>query len=293
MPELWFPEAKRDPFPSSGQHAGGPAKGVLHSTEGKSYASARSVYAGSRVPPQVTVTYERGRFEAYQHMPAEQAGKALVNKPGGVQTNRDGAFQIEIVGTCDPKWRGVAGWLYLPEAPKPYLEGIARLMRWAERSLGIRRASPLPFRPYPSSYGSNGVRMSGAAWENFSSWCGHQHVPENSHGDPGAIDVAFLIGSQGGGTAVQPQFSPPLSLQIAGECACPSGGAWVVFPDGGVGNFGGAPLRGSPNGKPYWGARKAADIYPVPLPDDPAEPGTARWGYRIQATTGEWYGPDF
>jgi hypothetical protein len=35
--------------------------------------------------------------------------------------------------------------------------------------------------------------MSGRAWNAFKGVCGHGHVPENLHGDPGAIDFATLI----------------------------------------------------------------------------------------------------
>jgi hypothetical protein len=35
--------------------------------------------------------------------------------------------------------------------------------------------------------------MSGAQWQGFSGVCGHMHVPENDHGDPGAIDFPRII----------------------------------------------------------------------------------------------------
>jgi hypothetical protein len=35
--------------------------------------------------------------------------------------------------------------------------------------------------------------MSGKAWNAFKGVCGHSHVPENLHGDPGALDFANLI----------------------------------------------------------------------------------------------------
>ncbi|HEY6222818.1 MAG TPA: hypothetical protein VIW26_03470, partial [Gemmatimonadales bacterium] len=40
---------------------------------------------------------------------------------------------------------------------------------------------------------NNGVRFTAAAWLAFDGWCGHQHVPNNDHGDPGAIDIARLL----------------------------------------------------------------------------------------------------
>src|SRR5215471_17719630 len=47
----------------------------------------------------------------------------------------------------------------------------------------------------PSSYGtSNGVRLSGSAWNAYKGILGHQHVPENDHGDPGDINIAAIMG---------------------------------------------------------------------------------------------------
>jgi hypothetical protein len=56
------------------------------------------------------------------------------------------------------------------------------------------------FQAYPGSAGkkkpdgpSNTVRMNGATWNDFRGHCGHQHVPENVHGDPGSLDVAAVM----------------------------------------------------------------------------------------------------
>jgi len=38
------------------------------------------------------------------------------------------------------------------------------------------------------------VRLSNAEWRVYTGWCGHQHAPSrNTHGDPGAINIAFLL----------------------------------------------------------------------------------------------------
>jgi hypothetical protein len=55
-------------------------------------------------------------------------------------------------------------------------------------------SGPKAWPAYPKSYGNEGgQRMSGAEWNDFKGVCGHTHVPENDHGDPGAIDFAQLI----------------------------------------------------------------------------------------------------
>jgi len=41
--------------------------------------------------------------------------------------------------------------------------------------------------------GEAAVRRGDRAWNVFKGVCGHCHVPENQHGDPGAIGFATLI----------------------------------------------------------------------------------------------------
>lgn len=78
---------------------------------------------------------------------------------------------------------------------------------------------------------------------------------------------------------VRPVHDPP--LQLVDWLECPAGGTWLLFGDGGVGPVGGAPALGQPLSHDYWGNRKAAKIV------------SAEGGYRVQSTTGEWYGPNF
>lgn len=188
----YYPDAIRDILGDSGTFTGGPAKGVLHTTEGKSYAGARSAYVANRSNPHFTVTFEKGYFQCYQHCSIGRASRALKNLSGGAQTNRDMAIQIEIVGSCNPPnahW----GNLYVPTFPQAYLDGIGKLMRWIEANAGVGRFTDATFKAYPGSYGNNGVRFSANKWDNYNGWCGHQHVPENTHGDPGNIDINYLL----------------------------------------------------------------------------------------------------
>lgn len=191
MAEEFYPGATKDILGDAGAYTGGPAKGVLHTTESLKYAAARSAYISNKSNPHFTVSYENDYFQCWQHCSIKRASRALKNLSGGAETNRDWAIQIEIVGTSDPNknW----GSSYVQNFPLGYLDGIRNLMRWVEQNAGVARYVGVNFKPYPSSYGNNGVRMSGATWDNYSGWCGHQHVPENSHGDPGAINIAYLM----------------------------------------------------------------------------------------------------
>ena len=35
--------------------------------------------------------------------------------------------------------------------------------------------------------------MTNDEWNDFDGWCGHQHVPENEHWDPGKLDIGRLL----------------------------------------------------------------------------------------------------
>ena len=182
----------------AGWYTGGPYKGILHTTEG---TALPGYDAGSSAPHFTLLPNVRTKtVTVYQHYNTNRPSRALLNKAGGVQTNNDSAVQIELVGTCDPathrKWAN-AGYphIYWPEAPKWVLDELAKLMRWVEANHGIpRTATTRPWLPYPASYGSrSGQRMTGPEYDAFAGWLGHMHAAENDHGDPGNIDMPYLL----------------------------------------------------------------------------------------------------
>src|SRR5215210_3512071 len=90
-----FPAAEWKPISgSSGSFTGGPFKIVHHTTEGSSAAGAFSAFQSHRSDPHFTVDEQK----IYQHIDTSMAARALKNPAGGVQTNRDSAIQIEVVG---------------------------------------------------------------------------------------------------------------------------------------------------------------------------------------------------
>jgi hypothetical protein len=173
----------------SGSFSGGPRKGVLHTTETESWPP----YDGGASAPHFTVNGTKVR----QHFPISMPSRGLFNEDGGVETNRDGAIQIEIVCYSEePKAEKVGG-IKVRELPTATLDTIAGLMRWIEANAGVKRKT-LPadrWKRFPASFGKgNGVRMSKAEWDAFDGWCGHMHVPENVHGDPSVININHLMG---------------------------------------------------------------------------------------------------
>ncbi|MGA5822216.1 peptidoglycan-binding protein [Kitasatospora sp. NPDC094028] len=205
MTDTLYPGADRsqwfaDHYPGSYMN---PRCGVLHTTEGTGWPD----YSGGAEAPHVTAKpdFAARRLLFRQHFPFDHSARALVNAPGGVETNTAGAVQIELIGTCDPathrRWtaQGIQH-IFWPEAPDWALRDLAAFMAWHRDHNGIPLDGPAQWAPYPDSYGRNGVRLSFAAWNSFRGWCGHQHVPENDHGDPGNIAFATLLTLAGAGS---------------------------------------------------------------------------------------------
>ncbi|WP_326808187.1 LysM peptidoglycan-binding domain-containing protein [Streptomyces sp. NBC_01775] len=185
--------------------------GVIHTTEGMTVPG----YSGGRDAPNFTALpdIKNKRLRWYQHFDVDRSSRALVNLGGGVETNTLNALQVELVGTCDERhaktWGGKkAGtdYLFWPDAPDWALAEMGKFVRWCHDHHGIKMQSTVTWKPYKKgqaggSYGANGVRLSGKQWQGYYGWLGHQHVPENSHGDPGDIDMARVLAHARGTTA--------------------------------------------------------------------------------------------
>lgn len=178
-----------------------------HSTEGTSLPS----YGGGASAPTLTVkpNFTRQRMEWWQHFRIDTSARALANKAGGVETNTANVVQVEVVGTCDRRhartWRigsrtYTAGvhYLYMGALPDWAVRDLAAFAEWLHDEHGVPLRSGLKWPAYPESYGANGVRMSGAEWRNFYGHCGHMHVPENDHGDPGAFPAGAILARAAG-----------------------------------------------------------------------------------------------
>lgn len=177
--------------------------GVLHTTEGRTLPD----YRGGRDAPNFTALPDipNKRLRWFQHFDFDTSSRALMNLSGGVETNTANAVQVELVGTCDERnavtWDGKrAGvdYIFWPDAPDWLLAELGLFVRWAHDQHGIRLESTVTWKPYKKgqvggSYGANGVRLTGAQWGAYYGWLGHQHVPENDHGDPGNLNFARVL----------------------------------------------------------------------------------------------------
>jgi hypothetical protein len=164
-----------------GPYTTGPFKIVHHTTEGSSATGAFSAYASHKSDPHFTVD----STTIYQHIDTALSARALRNAPGGVQTNRDSAIQIEVVGfAAQPK-------------NQQTLQNVARLCRWLEAIHGIPQIWPngLPKVATPAGGDPGGHNRNSANWDTKGGHYGHSHVPENTHWDPGytADEVNFIM----------------------------------------------------------------------------------------------------
>lgn len=212
---------------------------VLHSTEGPSWPA----YGRGAVAPHLTYFWRPAmtmRQKLRQHFSLLRSARALIDASGGVATNRGNALQIELVGTCDPqayrKWKPTHPDVVLwTDPPEEALSDLAQIVRWLDADLprlNPSQRTPRGWKPYRlangstagGSYGiSNGVRLTFAEWDRFYGICGHQHVPENDHGDPGNFPIERLLSkvlTTGGGSGSKPV--PPTTTPSPEEDDMPS-----------------------------------------------------------------------
>jgi len=157
---------------------------VLHTTEtpaGTAQAVGRNLLRDGKPSHQV---YDPADGTVVHLVDWGASAKSLKNLGGGVETNRrGGVYQVEIVGFAADVPRYGDGW-------------YANLGRYLTRvcdELGVPKVFPCRFVA-GEGYGLNArQRLSHEAWMTVEGIIGHQHVPENSHWDPGALDVARLM----------------------------------------------------------------------------------------------------
>ena len=159
-----------------------PRRLVLHTTESSGIPGYQ---AGATAPH---MTYDPDQRLFVQHTEINQAARALRNESGGVQTNRQGAIQLEVVAYSN---RAIADQrpdrMWVGDLLDVHLDDLAEFTEWCIAEHGVKAEWP---GRQALSYGAAntpGFRLSGSEWEKFGGICGHQHVPENDHWDPGAF----------------------------------------------------------------------------------------------------------
>jgi len=206
---------------SAGPYSSQVDKFLIHTTEGGSIAGAIAAYRANNSWPHLTVDARVGRTPTITgHLDLDVAARSLRNMAGGVQTNTDGVIQIEVVGTAT----NPAGidWAWIGR------EVVGPICR----TMGIPVHSTVRWVPYPQSYGLNASqRLSGTAWTSFQGVLGHQHAPENDHGDPGAIPILVVLeAAKQGGSVPKDWFD--MATQADLEAVVRKLGPWLGIVKG-------------------------------------------------------------
>lgn len=208
----WHPSAVRNVQVdrSGGTYTTDTRRGLLHTTEGTRLPN----YDGTQPHFTIGRNGAGAAVQLWQHLPITVAARALRNSSGGEQTNRHGVIQIEIIGSA-------ASMGDLATTDPDLFTALGQWMRWVEATTGVARVSNHAFDG-DASYGLTGTtRLSEAEWAATTGWIGHQHVPENTHWDPGRIDIAALLAvpalATNGGVGTPGPTPSPMSLTANGN----------------------------------------------------------------------------
>ena len=160
---------------------------VLHTIEGGMQAAIDGVFKPKPCYcPHLTVSLSQRRIA--QHVRFSWASAALANDPGGAETNRWHAIQIELEGfsakstertPAEIEFLGEVIAMIVGEAGVPInLDHVAQFVGPEAGTIAVKNSR---------------YRMTAAQWRAFDGVCGHQHVPENEHWDPGHLDVQTAV----------------------------------------------------------------------------------------------------
>ena len=148
---------------------GHPFKIVHHTTEGSTADAAFATYRTTRNIPHFTVDDRT----IYQHADTDVAVSALKHPPGGTETNRSSAVQIELAGFAGRPKSGDS------------LKNMARLCRWIETTHSVPPEWPNGHpKPPVDGRDPDGHNRNQLNWDTKGGHYGHCHVPDNVHWDP-------------------------------------------------------------------------------------------------------------
>lgn len=220
----FLPTAIRKTFGRTGKRprrGDAPSRLVLHTTETDRLPGYRN--GGSA--PHFTIGVGHpgslrheplGAVRVWQHFPLDRTARAL--RHDGPETNHMGAhcIQIEVVTYVgDQPPHGIVG--NKGKFPAPLTEALAGLVR---EILDV--VDDIDIDQFPDLWSSTNAasasspqRMSAAQWERFNGICGHQHVPGNTHWDPGAFDIEGFVRMVKGSSAGSGATGPATDTDLA------------------------------------------------------------------------------
>lgn len=198
MADLWLPGWERLP---GGDHVGDMRPGskpklLLHKTQSPvgtahrrgpeaAFQAVLSTLSKNRSQPHLV--YDPSTRRKGQYIPLNRAGAALANDPGGVETNRGGPIQVEILGYSEDS----------PSDPDEWIDNLA-----ADVAAPVCRLLGIPVRLYKPFVGPEAgfiaredapQRMPLDEWYGWAGILAHQNAPENEHWDVGRYKGDRLI----------------------------------------------------------------------------------------------------
>ena len=184
--KLWMPGAVALPSTrDGGSMIGTGSRATWHTFEAPysltALSGARSLIRASN---EVHLVFNPISGARVNLLPANRAGRGLVNKPGGVETNRKGAvnIQVEVIGYARNPWTR--------DLTAAGLVGLKSILAWMD-SLGIPRIAPAGPSPATSA---GPFPRSTALWA-LNGHFAHSQMPENFHWDHGGADWAIILGN--------------------------------------------------------------------------------------------------
>lgn len=169
----------------AGSYLGNPWRVILHTTETLGLPG----YALGLQAPHLT--YNPRLRTWVQHFSLLQSARAL--KRVSIQTNRANAIQVEIVCYSDGAIAKRVGGLWVRDLTPNQLGDIDEFLAWTGDEFGVGQWWPNRQAFNYAQANAAGFRMSPAAWSAYHGVAGHQHVPTNSHWDPGAFNWKALF----------------------------------------------------------------------------------------------------
>jgi len=174
-----------------------PSRIVIHTTE----TARLPGYREGSVAPHFTIgvgdpgslpNEDKGAVRIWQHISLDRTASALRHNRGTIETNHMGAhcIQIECITYIgDQEKAGIVG--NKGKFPKALSKALAGLVQEITSALGDINIDVFPQTwSATGSYGEKAAqRLTEDQWEDFNGICGHEHVPNNTHWDPGAFDI--------------------------------------------------------------------------------------------------------
>lgn len=193
---LWLPEGRHWGLTISHRRlndAGDFGKGkgnriVWHTTEGHGIETMWNVLKNKNAASHFLIDPSAGDSQVYQMIPLNKAARSLQNDQGDWhETNKAGdhTIQIEIVDYA----RNAGNW------GEHFYADLAALACLIDHRVDVIRNAPSFVNP---------KQMTDAAFEVFRGHCGHVHVPDNDHWDPGKLSTIKLFRHM---TAAEKQYA--------------------------------------------------------------------------------------